>query len=60
MKIKIEIIKAEDILTILPLLSIINTKTPEDILIKRTLEMSQLPHYECVGLYIDDELSGIS
>ena len=60
MEIKIELIKKEDILTIIPLLSIINTKTPKEILRERVLEMAQLPHYECIGLYIDDELYGIS
>lgn len=60
MQIKIEIIKKEDILSILPLLSIINTKTPKNILTARVLEMANLPHYECVGLFVDDKLSGIS
>lgn len=60
MNIKIEIIKAEDIKTILPLLSIINTKTPLKILTERVLEMASLPHYECVGLFIDDKLCGIT
>ena len=60
MKVKIETIKTEDILSILPLLSIINTKTPKKILKKRVLEMANLPHYECIGLYVNDKLSGIS
>ncbi len=29
-------------------------------LTERVLEMVHLPYYECVGLYIDNELSGIS
>ena len=60
MEIKIEIINKEDILSIIPLLSVINTKTPENILIKRVLEMASLPHYECAGLYINDKLCGIT
>lgn len=60
MKIKIEIIKTEDILTIIPLLSIINTKTPEEILKERVLEMASLSHYECVGFFVDEELCGIT
>lgn len=60
MNIKIEVIKTEDILTIIPLLSIVNTTTPAKLLKERVLEMSKLPHYECVGLYIDEQLAGIS
>jgi GNAT superfamily N-acetyltransferase len=60
MQIKIDIIKTDNILSILPLLSIVNTKTPPDILRKRVIEMANLPHYECVGLYIDNKLAGIT
>ncbi|TXD49001.1 MULTISPECIES: GNAT family N-acetyltransferase [unclassified Polaribacter] len=60
MSINIEIIKTEDILIILPLLSTINTKTPLDILEKRVLEMAHLTHYECVGLFSDHKLVGIA
>ncbi len=60
MKIKIEVIKEEDILTIIPLLSKANTKTPSSILKERTLEMASLSHYECIGLYDDEKLIGIS
>ena len=60
MKIEIEIIKPRDILTILPLLSVINTKTPEATLKERVIEMASLPNYECIGLYIDGNLVGIS
>lgn len=60
MQIEIKVIKTEDILSIIPLLTIINTKTPLEILKERVLEMSKLPHYECIGLFIDDKLCGIS
>ena len=60
MQIKIEVIKTKDILSILPLLSKINTKTQPELLKERVLEMASLPHYECVGLFLDDKLSGIS
>ncbi|MEE9409259.1 MAG: GNAT family N-acetyltransferase [Polaribacter sp.] len=58
--ITIRLIEHENILTILPLLSKVNTKTPKDLLIERVLEMSNLPNYECAGLFIDDKLVGIS
>jgi GNAT superfamily N-acetyltransferase len=60
MNVKIELIKQSQISIILPLLSILNTKTPKDILKKRVLEMADLPNYECIGLYINGELKGIS
>ena len=60
MQIKIEVIKTKDILSIIPLLSKINTKTQPELLKERVLEMASLPHYECVGLFIDDKLFGIS
>lgn len=56
----IKIINKEDILDVIPLLKIINTKTPLNILKERVLEMSKLPHYECAGLYIEDKLMGIT
>ncbi|WP_299052210.1 GNAT family N-acetyltransferase [uncultured Polaribacter sp.] len=56
----IKIIAQEDILTILPLLGKLNTKTPKNILTERVLEMSTLQNYECVGLYIDNQLAGIA
>ena len=52
-------INKEEILTILPLLSKLNTKTPKKILEERVLDMATLPNYECIGLYIDKKLVGI-
>ncbi|MGJ8746100.1 GNAT family N-acetyltransferase [Polaribacter sp.] len=60
MKTHIQIIKADKILTIIPLLSKLNTTTPINILEKRVIEMANLPNYECVGLYVNDVLVGIS
>ena len=60
MNIHIESIKPTDILQIIPLLQKINTKTPLDLLKERLIEMANLPHYECIGLYLDGELIGIS
>lgn len=60
MQVKIKIIKTEDILSIIPLISKVNTKTPPDILKERVLEMSKLTYYECVGLYVEGKLLGIS
>ncbi|MGB0891421.1 MAG: GNAT family N-acetyltransferase [Flavobacteriaceae bacterium] len=59
MKIDIYPIKKENILDIIPLLSKVNTKTPSDLLKKRVLEMVELPHYECIGLFADQKLIGI-
>lgn len=60
MNINIQPIVKEDILDIIPLLQTINTKTPNNILKQRVIEMSELTNYECIGLYIDEKLVGIS
>jgi len=57
---KIQIIETDDILTIIPLLTKLNSKTPLSLLKERVLEMSKLSNYECVGLYVDGQLAGIS
>lgn len=57
--IAIKIIHKEHILTILPLLKSLNTTTPEPILIERLLAMVD-ENYECVGMYDNDQLIGIS
>jgi len=57
--IEIKLIKPENILSILPLLREINKITSEDILKQRLLEMST-QNYKCVGVYLNDELIGIS
>lgn len=57
--IAIKIIPKEDILTILPLLKTLNTTTPEPILFERILAMVD-ENYECVGMYDDEQLIGIS
>lgn len=57
--VEIKLIPTENILTIIPLLKLLNTATPEEILKKRVLEMSK-QHYKCVGMYINEELIGIS
>ena len=56
----IQIIPTQDILTIIPLLTKLNSKTPIELLKERVLEMSELTNYECVGIYIDSQLVGIS
>ena len=60
MNIHIESIKPTNILQIIPRLQKINTKTPLDLLKSRLIEMANLPHYECIGLYFEGELIGIS
>ncbi|WP_405567992.1 GNAT family N-acetyltransferase [Polaribacter sp. Asnod6-C07] len=60
MKTHIQIIEDKEILTIIPLLRKLNNKTPIETLEQRVLEMSKMPHYECVGLYVNEILVGIS
>ncbi|ARV05182.1 hypothetical protein BTO04_00055 [Polaribacter sp. SA4-10] len=56
----IQLIKKEEILSIIPLLSELNQKTPKDLLEKRVLEMSEHTNYECVGMFVDGTLVGIT
>ncbi len=60
MNIRIQSINSTDILQIIPLVRKLNTKTPLALLKERIIEMAALPNYECIGLYVDDELVGIS
>ena len=57
--IEIKLINPENILSILPLLRVINKITSEDILKQRLLEMTT-QNYKCVGVYLNDELIGVS
>jgi len=54
----IKLIPKDQILTIIPLLKKLNTKTPENILNNRVLEMVE-QNYECIGLYENNKLIGI-
>jgi len=56
---EIKLIEKENIFTILPLLRELNTNTSEIILKKRLLEMTT-QNYNCVGMYLNEELVGIS
>ena len=47
-----------DILTIIPLLKILNDKTPDNLLEERLLEMTE-QNYECIGLFDKNKLIGI-
>ena len=60
MNIHIESIQPNDILQIIPLLQKINHKTPLELLKERTVEMASLPNYECIGLYNNGDLIGIT
>ncbi|APG64192.1 GNAT family N-acetyltransferase [Tenacibaculum todarodis] len=60
MSILIEPIASKDILQIMPLLQKLNIKTPKDILEKRVKEMASLANYECIGLFLNNQLVGIS
>lgn len=56
---EIKLIEKENIFTVLPLLRELNTDTSEIILKKRLLEMTT-QHYKCIGVYLNEELIGIS
>lgn len=57
--ISIKLISKDNILEIIPLLQQLNTKTPETLLKERVLEMAE-QNYECVGVYDQNNLIGIS
>jgi len=56
----IKVIEVEEILTIIPLLTKLNSKTPLKLLKERVIEISKNKNYECIGLYVDEKLVGIS
>lgn len=60
MNIHFNSINKKDILCILPLLQKVNTTTPATILKQRVLEMANCTNYECVGVYDNETLIGIS
>ena len=60
MNIHYKSIEKSNILTIIPLLQKVNTTTPKEILERRIVEMIELPNYECVGVYDNNKLIGIS
>ena len=60
MNIHFKPIPNKDIKTILPLLKKINTTTPHDILEQRLEEMVKCSNYECVGVFDEEKLIGIS
>ncbi|WBX72019.1 GNAT family N-acetyltransferase [Tenacibaculum retecalamus] len=60
MNINFKPIDKKDILSILPLLRKVNTTTPDKVLKERVLEMVTYNTYECVGVFDDDLLIGIS
>ena len=60
MNIHYKSIEKSNILTIIPLLQKVNTTTPKEILERRVVEMIELPNYECVGVYDNNKLIGIS
>ncbi|CAM1372093.1 Acetyltransferase [Tenacibaculum litopenaei] len=53
-------INNQEITQILPLLKVVNTTTPEAILIQRLHEMVCYANYECVGAYDGEKLIAIS
>lgn len=59
-KITFKIIEPEDILMVLPLLQELNTTTSKELLQERLLDMADAPNYDCVGVYDNDILIGMS
>lgn len=60
MDLHIESIQPDEILQVIPLIQKINHKTPQEVLESRMKEMINLPHYECIGMYLKGQLIGIS
>lgn len=58
MNIKFKVIQKKNILTIIPLLQQLNSKTPIDLLKNRILETVN-QNYECIGMYNKENLIGI-
>ena len=57
---EIKLIPSENILNILPLLQKLNSFTSEDVLKHRILDMANHQHYKCVGMYLNNDLIGVS
>jgi hypothetical protein len=57
---QIQIIKLEDILSIIPLLIKLNNKTSLELLKERVFEIAKISNYECEGLFVDEKLAGIT
>jgi len=57
--IEIKLIETNDILSIFPLLKELNNTTSDTILKQRLLEMTT-QNYKCAGMYLNNELIGIS
>ena len=53
-----KIIEKKDIFSIIPLLRLINQKTPDELLKTRLLEMLE-QNYRCAGMYSEQKLIGI-
>ena len=58
-KVEINLIAAENILDVVPLLKLVNTTTSETIL-KQRVEVMAKERYQCAGLYLNTELIGIA
>ncbi len=59
MNIIFKTIPKEQLLNILPLLKIVNTKTPANLLEERVLEMGNYQNYECVAAFDGEKMIGI-
>jgi len=57
---RFELIKKENINSIVPLLKVLAPKMEETLLNERLADMVQNHNYECVGVYMGDQLIGMS
>jgi hypothetical protein len=57
--INFQVIPKSEIDIILPFMYELNTTTDTDLLEKRTREMAEQEHYECIGMFMGDKLIGI-
>ena len=57
--ITIKLIPSKDILTALPLVMLLNKNEKQEVIAERLVEMTS-QNYECVGIYDNDKLIGIS
>lgn len=55
-----KLIPSKNQLSILPLLKELNNYTTEAILVDRISEMNKYNNYKCVGVYLNEELIGMS
>jgi len=56
----IQELSKQDIAEIIPLVHLLQPEADLNVLEQRMLEMLDLPHYKCMGFYVNDELLGVT